>query len=360
MHPIQPVGSGLQPAGPPVAASSEDDNVPAVQGTSLTREPLDPAQWLLAGGVGVSGASGSGTGVSGTSNSGVGVVGSSQSQPGVQGQSASGWGVLGTSQSGGGGVWGDSTSGTGVQGSSNTGTGVLATSQSSVAVLASTAGDSDAIRASTGSRSHAAVSATNTADANPALGPFSQFAVWASSNNTAIYGQGNPAGYFDGDIYTQGYLYCQKDVHVAGDMLLVNSSGDIAEDFDLEDDPANAEPGTVLVIHQSGRLSACTEPYDSRVAGVVAGAGDLRPAIVLQRLEYRPGRSPLALVGKALCKVDAAFGGVTAGDLLTTSATPGHAMKVVDRTKAVGAVLGKALYPLDTGRGLVPILVSMR
>jgi hypothetical protein len=80
----------------------------------------------------------------------------------------------------------------------------------------------------------------------------------------------------------------------------------------------------------------------------------------LQRLQHRRDRSPLALVGKALCKVDTTFGSVAAGDLLTTSATPGHAMKVADRTKAVGAILGKALHPLDTGRGLVPILVSLR
>jgi hypothetical protein len=143
-------------------------------------------------------------------------------------------------------------------------------------------------------------------------------------------------------------------------MLLMNGNADIAEDFDLEDDPANAEPGTVLVIHPSGKLSACTEPYDTRVAGVVSGAGDLRPAIVLQRLQHLPDRSPLALVGKALCKVDAGFGGITAGDLLTTSATPGHAMKVADCTKALGAILGKALHPLDAGRGLVPVLVSLR
>jgi hypothetical protein len=170
--------------------------------------------------------------------------------------------------------------------------------------------------------------------------------VWASSNNTAIYGQGKPAGYFNGDV------------QVTGDLILVG--GDMAEDFDLEDDPSNAEAGTVLVIHPSGKLSACAEPYDTRVAGVVSGAGDLRPAIILQRLHDRPGRSPVALVGKALCKVDAAFGEVRAGDLLTTSATPGHAMKVTDRSQALGAVLGKALGSIAAGRGFVPVLVSLR
>jgi hypothetical protein len=219
--------------------------------------------------------------------------------------------------------------------------------------------DWDAVHAVTASQNHAAVSATNTSYGSGIVP--SGYAVVAYSNATAIWAQGNPAGYFQGDIYAKGFLYCDKDVHVEGDLLLINSSsGDIAEDFDLEDGSANAEPGTVLVIHSSGKLSACTEPYDTRVAGVVSGAGNLRAAIVLQRLQDRPDRSPLALVGKALCKVDAAFGGVAAGDLLTTSATPGHAMRVADRIKAVGAILGKALHPLGAGRGLVPILVSLR
>jgi hypothetical protein len=272
---------------------------------------------------------------------------------GVVGDTDVGTGVVGISTD---------ANGVGIQGYNNSsGVAVQAASENGVALQAWTNGDTDAIQASTGSRRHAAVSATNTADADPSLGPASQFAVWASSSNTAIYGQGNPAGYFNGDIYAKGYLYCYQDVHVVGDLLLMNaSSGDIAEDFDLEDDPGNAEPGTVLVIHQNGRLSACSEPYDTRVAGVVSGAGDLRPAIVLQRLPERINRSPLALVGKALCKVDATFGGVAAGDLLTTSATPGHAMKAADHTKAFGAILGKALRSLDTGRGLVPILVSLR
>ncbi len=148
---------------------------------------------------------------------------------------------------------------------------------------------------------------------------------------------------------------------MTGDVILLNpASADIAEDFDVDDDPASAEPGTVLVIAPDGRLAACTEPYDTRVAGVVSGAGNLKPAIVLQHLRQRPDRSPLALVGKVLCKVDATAGPVAAGDLLTTSAIAGHAMKVTDRGGAVGAILGKALRPLDAGRGLIPILVSLR
>ena len=64
--------------------------------------------------------------------------------------------------------------------------------------------------------------------------------------------------------------------------------------------------------------------------------------------------------GKAFCKVDAAFGKIMAGDLLTTSATQGHAMRVSDRSRALGAIIGKALAALDAGSGLIPILVSPR
>ena len=97
-----------------------------------------------------------------------------------------------------------------------------------------------------------------------------------------------------------------------------------------------------------------------RVAGVVSGAGDYRPAIVLDRRASQRIRKPIALLGKVYCKVDADFGAIEVGDLLTTSDTPGHAMKTTDPMRAFGAVIGKALRPLGTGRGLIPILVGLQ
>jgi hypothetical protein len=35
-------------------------------------------------------------------------------------------------------------------------------------------------------------------------------------------------------------------------------------------------------------------------------------------------------------------------------------MKATDRENAFGAVIGKALAPLDRGRGLIPVLVAPR
>ncbi len=142
-----------------------------------------------------------------------------------------------------------------------------------------------------------------------------------------------------------------------GDIVLNNA--DCAEEFDMSE-PA-AEAGTVLVLDdEPGRLRPSDEPYDTRVAGVISGAGEYRPGIVLDRKGSREGRRPVALMGKVFCRVDANAFPVRPGTLLTTSGTPGHAMAATDRDRAFGAVLGKALAGLESGCGLVPVLVALQ
>ena len=72
------------------------------------------------------------------------------------------------------------------------------------------------------------------------------------------------------------------------------------------------------------------------------------------------GQHPVALSGRVYAMVDAAFGPVKPGDLLTTSITPGHAMKVTNPVRAHGAILGKAMTSLKEGKGLVLVLVSLQ
>jgi hypothetical protein len=93
---------------------------------------------------------------------------------------------------------------------------------------------------------------------------------------------------------------------------------------------------------------------------VISGAGGLNPGITLGKRPSSSKRLPLALAGKAFCMVDASYAPVEIGDLLTTSATPGYAMKVQDPSRAFGAVIGKALKPLLRGKGLVPVLVALQ
>ncbi len=142
-----------------------------------------------------------------------------------------------------------------------------------------------------------------------------------------------------------------------GDIVLNNA--DCAEEFDMSE--PTAEPGTVLVLDdEPGRLRPSDAPYDTRVAGVISGAGKFRPGIVLDRKASRAGRRPVALMGKVFCRVEANSSPVRPGTLLTTSETPGHAMAATDRDRAFGAVLGKALAGLESGCGLVPVLVALQ
>ena len=141
----------------------------------------------------------------------------------------------------------------------------------------------------------------------------------------------------------------------AGDIILRNA--DCAEEFRCED---GVEPGTVMVIENEDLLRSSSRAYDKRVAGVVSGSGEYRPGILLDRRPGEKGRVPIALSGKVCCRVDANHGSVEVGDLLTTSPTPGHAMKASDPTQTPGSVIGKALRPLASGTGLIPILVSLQ
>jgi hypothetical protein len=142
-----------------------------------------------------------------------------------------------------------------------------------------------------------------------------------------------------------------------GDVILQNA--DCAEDFEVRDDAA-IEPGVVLSLSDDGPLTLSTTPYDRKVAGVISGAGGLRPGIVLGRHANTTNRWPIALSGKVFCKVDAQESPISVGDLLTTSPTPGHAMAARDHQRAFGAVIGKALAPLRSGTGLLPILIALQ
>ena len=115
-----------------------------------------------------------------------------------------------------------------------------------------------------------------------------------------------------------------------------------------------------MVIDEEDKLRQCTDAYDKRVAGVISGAGGYRPGIVLDKNPSQDNRLPVSLLGKVYCKLDARYSTIKVGDLLTTSRTPGHAMKADDLFKAFGAVIGKALRPLEEGQALVPILVGLQ
>jgi hypothetical protein len=164
---------------------------------------------------------------------------------------------------------------------------------------------------------------------------------------------------FDGSVLTRnaaGEITVRVDGR-DGDIEL--GGADAAEEWPLGDGLEDVSPGFVMTIDPTGRLQLCSGEYDRNVAGVVSGAGIFRPGIVLGRTQGSTRGVPIALAGRVTCLADADQAPIRAGDLLTTSSVPGHAMRAVDPSRAFGCVLGKALGPLESGRGSVPALVAL-
>jgi hypothetical protein len=193
-------------------------------------------------------------------------------------------------------------------------------------------------------------------------------AVTKSLTNAAIAGfQNNPNGTgaaiygehikgVDGADGTAGFF--RGNVIVTGDISFPGA--DCAEHFTIKEEVL-ADPGMVMALSETSELVPCIEPYDKKVVGVIAGAGSFRPGIIMDKHEQsNVCRQPIALVGKVFCKVDASYGSIEVGDLLTSSATYGHAMKSSDPTRSFGSVIGKAMAPLGDGLGLIPILISLQ
>jgi hypothetical protein len=164
---------------------------------------------------------------------------------------------------------------------------------------------------------------------------------------------GSPSIVLDADFAGQGRITTQ--------VLEITGGSDLSENFDIQS--PQAEPGMIVRIDAThpGELAVSDRAYDRTVAGVVSGAGGVKPGMLMgQRQTKADGKYPVALTGRVYCFVDATHGAIEPGDLITTSTTPGHGMKVSDHARAQGAIIGKAMTPLASGRGLVLVLVSLQ
>jgi hypothetical protein len=151
------------------------------------------------------------------------------------------------------------------------------------------------------------------------------------------------------------------DGKITTQILQITGGSDFSEHFDIVS--ADARPGMIVSIDPGhpGELAVSDRPYDRTVAGVVSGAGGVKPGVMMgQRGTVADGKHPVALTGRVYCLVDADHGAIEPGDLITTSDTPGHGMKVGDHARAQGAIVGKAMTPLAAGRGLVLLLVNLQ
>lgn len=165
-------------------------------------------------------------------------------------------------------------------------------------------------------------------------------------------GTGGCAAKFRGNVIILGAT--------SGDTILELGEGlDYAEEFDVSQKDG-ITPGSVLIIDPDnpGKLTVSHKAYDSRVAGIVAGAKGLGSGV---RLGTGQSDHDVALAGRVYCNVDASETDIEPGDLLTTSSLPGYAMKVTDYARTQGAILGKAMERLEKGqKGQILVLVTLQ
>lgn len=345
-----------------------------------------------------------GTGVLGESASWAGVWGQSASANGVVGRSAGQFagGVYGENTGQGYGVYGKAPNGAGVFGESTTWYGVYGKSTNQVGIVGESSGH-DGIHGSTTAANRVGVKGVATAaGATGVWGESTSWAgVWGQSTSASgvvgissgryaggVYGENKGQGYgvwgkspngagVVGESTTWAGVYGQTAAAAVAAVWGKNTGGgvagrfegsvqitggaDLAERFQISND-TQVEPGTLLVIDTAnpGQLVASHRAYDSRVAGVASGAGGVKPGLTLHQEGVMEGDTEVAIAGRVYVKAEANSAPIRPGDLLTTSDLPGHAMKATDRERAYGAVIGKAMTGLESGTGLVLVLLNLQ
>lgn len=163
------------------------------------------------------------------------------------------------------------------------------------------------------------------------------------------------------------------NARAGGDIMLLPGAGgvvsvpvleitgaDLAEKFPTSD---AVEPGMVVAIDPAnpGKLCLARGAYNRCVAGIVSGANNFPVGAVLGSAAGHEDAPAVALSGRVYVWCDSGAEGIQPGDLLTTSDTPGHAMKAADATRSHGAVIGKAMTALGAReKGLVLVLVNLQ
>ena len=119
---------------------------------------------------------------------------------------------------------------------------------------------------------------------------------------------------------------------------------DLAEKYEAD---AEYEPGTVVVFGGEKEVTAC----DSKGSQAVVGVISTDPAYMMN--SEAEGQY-VALTGRVPCKV---VGPVAKGDLMVASSVEGHAK--ADNNAGSGRIIGKAIGEIDSGEGVIEVLVNM-
>jgi hypothetical protein len=94
-------------------------------------------------------------------------------------------------------------------------------------------------------------------------------------------------------------LVLNSDGKVSVSVLEIRGGSDLAEPFEISN-AETVEPGSVVIIDEDhpGKLKLSYELYDKRVAGVVSGAGGIKPGLTLKEEGVIEGNQNIALSGR--------------------------------------------------------------
>jgi hypothetical protein len=185
--------------------------------------------------------------------------------------------------------------------------------------------------------------------------------------------------------------------NVCTDGAFFSGGADVAEYVDVNE---AVEPGDVVELdpHNPKHYRKARTPYSSLVVGVISSNPGLVLGLKLSEqaapqpdlgrlLAKRANPSPsiaqigqgtlllsgvsisgvamqsqgerplLALIGRVPVRATTENGPIRVGDLLTSASKPGYAMRCESAEKCEGAIIGKALEPLEEGEGLILVLL---
>ena len=172
------------------------------------------------------------------------------------------------------------------------------------------------------------------------------------AGGNVLVGQNNGANVFRVDATGKGYF----------DGGTQTGGADFAESVTVRGDHGRYEPGDLLAIDPTGnqRLERSQDAYSTRVAGIYSTKPGILASTHAMDASRLAGEVPLAVVGIVPCKVTAENGAIGVGDLLVASSHEGYAMKGTDRSRMLGAVVGKAMESLVEGNGVIQVLVTLQ
>jgi hypothetical protein len=174
------------------------------------------------------------------------------------------------------------------------------------------------------------------------------------------------SNFIDG-INWDGGVTSTRKFHIDGNGTYIAGS-DFAEVFEAVGGKEAFEPGDVVVVSENGKQSVekSSHPYDTRVVGVYSTRPGVLGADKNGETRIDEHDIPVAITGIVPTKVCTENGAIRPGDLLTTAARSGYAMRATPHTingvdvYPTGTIIGKALETLQDGEGVMKVLIVVR